>query len=278
MRGVGVIRGVVLLVAAMASMGQTRAEETLLGQARRLYNDQRYEDAIKLAGELRLTPAIGPAASLVFARAHLERYRVGAELTHLDAARQALNGIVLSDLAPRDQVEFTIALGELLYLDDQYAFDDRYGAAAEQFEVALGRADLLDAAGRDLLFDWWALSLDRQAQLGPEAERRASYQRIVSRAERELARDSGATSPAYWLAAGARGIDDLPRAWGAAVAGWVRAAALGARGMALRDDLDRLVSLVILPERAHQLAAGGDAKPALSNLEAQWADIKARWR
>ena len=65
-------------------------------------------------------------------------------------------------------------------------------------------------------------------------------------------------SATYWLAAGARGIDDLPRALGAAVAGWVRAGTFGARGEALRDDLDRLIVQVILPERAQQLAFGAD--------------------
>jgi hypothetical protein len=221
---------------------------------------------------------VGPAASVVFARSHLERYRVGTELVHLDAARQALTALDYAGLGPRDQVELTIALGELLYLDDQYTFDDRFGAAAEQFEVALGRAHLLDASSRDLLFDWWALSLDRQAQLGPEADRRPSYQRIVERAERELATDHGATAAAYWLAAGARGVDDLSRAWSAAVAGWVRATALGTRGQALREDLDRLVTQVILPERAIQLSDGGDARPALASLAQQWKENKDRWR
>jgi hypothetical protein len=189
-----------------------------------------------------------------------------------------LKSVDVKTLLPRDQVEFAIALGELLYVDDQFIFDDRYSAAAEQFEVALGRADLLDAESRDLLFDWWANSLDRQAQLGSESERRPAYQRIVDRAEREIARDPGALSASYWLAAGARGINDLPRAWGAAVAAWVRAAAHGDRGAVLRDDVDRLVGQVILPERAVQRSAGDDPKATLASLHNQWAEIKERWR
>ena len=149
---------------------------------------------------------------------------------------------------------------------------------AEQFEVALGGADLLDTDSRDRVFDWWALSLDRQAQLGPEGERRPAYQRIVDRAEREMARDVAAASASYWLAAGARGVNDLPRAWGAAVAAWVRAESLGDRGMALREDLDRLVTQVILPERALQMAAGDDPKPTLASLETQWKELKERWK
>jgi hypothetical protein len=272
-------RGVVLAAAIVAAMGQSRVPgEAQLAQARRLYNEQRYDEAIKLADEARQMPATAAPASIVFARAHLEQYRTGSEIAGLESARQALKGIESPKLAPRDQVEFAIALGQLLYLDEPLTFDDRYGAAAEQFEVALGRADLLDADSRDRLFDWWALSLDQQAQRGPEHERRPAYQRIVDRAEREMARDLGAASASYWLAAGARGISDLPRAWGAAAAAWVRAASLGQRGVTLREDLDRLVLQVILPERALQMAAGDDPKPTLASLEAQWKELKERWR
>jgi hypothetical protein len=269
----------VLAAAIVISMAQARVPgEAQLVQARRLYNEQRYDEAIKLAEEARQFPSVTASASIVFARAHLEQYRTGSQVAALEAARQALKGIESPRLAPRDQVEFAIALGQLLYLDEPLTFDDRYGAAAEQFEVALGGADLLDADSRDRLFDWWALSVDRQAQLGPEHERRPAYQRIVDRAEREMARDIGAASASYWLAAGARGINDLPRAWGAAAAAWVRAASFGPRGVALREDLDRLVLQVILPERALQMAAGDDPKPTLTSLEAQWKDLKERWK
>src|SRR5262245_9689846 len=272
-------RGLVLAVAIVAAMGQSRVPgEALLAQARRLYNEQRYAEAIKLADEARQVPATAASASIVFARAHLEQYRTGSQVDGLEAARQALKEIESPKLAPRDQVELAIALGQLLYLDGPFTFDDQYGAAAEQFEVALGRADLLDADSRDRLFDWWALSLDRQAQLGPENERRPAYQRIVDRAEREMARDLGAASASYWLAAGARGVSDLPRAWGAAAAAWVRAASLGPRGVTLREDLDRLVLQVILPERALQMAAGDDPKATLTSLEAQWKELKDRWK
>jgi tetratricopeptide (TPR) repeat protein len=266
------LRGLILALAVVTAMGQTRAPEAQLAQARRLYNDQRYAEAIKLAEEARQIPALAGPASIVFARAHLEQYRAGSEDASLQLAREALKGLDVAALAPRDQVEFTIALAQVLYIDDQFS------AAAEQFEVGLGGADLLDADSRDRLFDWWALSLDRQAQLGHEDERRPSYQRIVDRAERELARDVNAASASYWLAAGARGVNDLPRAWGAAVAAWVRAASLGQRGTALREDLDRLVSQVILPERAVQMAAGDDPKPTLALLESQWKEIKEQWK
>ena len=134
-----------------------------------------------------------------------------------------------------------VALGESMYFDEQYGTDDRFSAAAEQFEIALAHGDLLDAKSRDLLFDWWAGALDRQAQQDEAAPRRAVYARIQKGAERELARDPDAASASYWLAASARGLDDLTRAIGAASAAWVRASTLGERGVALRADLDRLM-------------------------------------
>jgi hypothetical protein len=62
------------------------------------------------------------------------------------------------------------------------------------------------------------------------------------------------------------------------VAGWVRAGSTAARGEALREDLERLIVQVILPERARQLAAGGDARATLSSLLAQGEQIKERWK
>ena len=49
-----------------------------------------------------------------------------------DGIRQLLN---------RDRVDLLIAFGLSLYLDDEHSLDDRYSAAAEQFEVALGQAE-----------------------------------------------------------------------------------------------------------------------------------------
>ena len=249
-----------------------------MAQARRSYNEQKYEEAIAAATEARRVATSAAPASVVLARAHLERYRVTSNGADLIGARDALKAVDAAALSPRDQVELSIALGESLYLDEENTFDDRYSAAAEQFEVALGQADLLDVASRDLLFDWWALALDRQAQLGTEAGRKSTYRRIAQRAERELAENLAATSAAYWLAAASNGMDELPRAWGAAVAGWVRAGTLGARGAALREDLDRLVVQMILPERAKQIVVGGDARPVLASLQEQWQQLKERWR
>lgn len=267
---------VVLLAAA--AMGQSKAPDPVT-QARQFYNDQKYDEAIRIADEARAVPALAPAATLVSARAHLERFRQSGAAPDLETARASLKTIAAEALAPRDRVELLIALGECLYFDDQDSLDDRFSAAAEQFDLALAHADLLDRQSRDLLFDWWAGALDREAQQDVEGDRQALYARIVAGAEHELARDERAASASYWLAAGAQGTGDLSRAIGAAAAAWSRAATLGPRGAALRVDLDRLMRQVILPDRARELATGGaNPREMLAVLERQWQQLTEKWQ
>ena len=154
-------------------------------------------------------------------------------------ARRAEDGR-RDELSPRDHVEFLIALGESLYLDDQYALDDRYSAAAEQFEIALARADLLDAKSRDRCSTGGRGSLDRQAQQEPGRPSAAPSTSASSRARRANWRGRTPRSPRRTGSRRRRAArDDLPRAWGAAVAGWIARGSLGARGAALRADLDQ---------------------------------------
>jgi hypothetical protein len=248
-----------------------------LADARDLYNAHKYDDAISAAMIALALPAEAPAARVILARARLERFRTSAEASDLDLARDILKRVEPQRLAPRERVEFTIALGEAMYLDDTPSADVRYGGAAAEFEQALDHEDVLEAADRDGLFDWWALALDHQAQQGPETDRRTLYQRIVERADRQLAGGSPPPSAWYWLAAAARGEGDLPRAIGAGASAWIRAGAMGPRGTVLRDDVDRLMIQVILPERAQQLAPGVDAHPTLAALNTQWDQFKKTW-
>lgn len=237
-----------------------------------MYNTQKYEDAIRLAAEARREPALADAALVVFARAHLERYRQTFEQGDLVAARDALTSVTDAKLSPRDHLELVIGLGESLY------FDSRFSAAAEFFEIALAHLDLLEPNARDTLFEWWANALNQQAELGADAERRPLYGRILQRADEELRRDDRSAVASYWLAAAARGINDLDRAWGAALAGWVRAPLMGTRGATLRADLDRLVTLVLIPERARQMSSTGDARAAAGLLLQQWEDLKTKYK
>jgi hypothetical protein len=99
---------------------------------------------------------------------------------------------------------------------------------------------------------------------------------VLAGAVRYRALDDTSAVSWYWIAVAARGVQDLERAWASAVAAWIRSADLGARGPSLRQDLDRFVTDVILPERATRLAPG-DPRSALPLLQAQWDEIKKKW-
>ena len=257
-----------LVIATLGSIGAGQGDA--LSRARQFYNHQQYDAAIGAATEARLTPKFADAATLVLARAHLERFRQSANPADLTAARDALQQIHPAVLAPPYRVELIIGLGESLYLDD------RAGAAAEEFELALPGVDATNPNARERVLDWWATALDRQAQLGPESERRPLYARIVNRMEEELRRDAGSAAASYWLVAGARGSGDLERAWGTAIAGWVRASMAGDRRVALRADLDRIVQAII-PERARQTSSSTDVAQAIAAMRGEWETLKQSW-
>src|SRR5262249_48876595 len=154
-----------------------------------------------------VAPDLADRAKIVLARASLERFRRSMEPADLSMAREALADIKTTSLGADDRLDLIIATGELLY------FDDKPGAAAEQFELALGRIDPKRAEGRELVLDWWASALDRQAQVVSAAEAQAIEMRIVAKMEEELRRDEGSSVASYWLVAGARGAGDIERAW-----------------------------------------------------------------
>lgn len=243
-----------------------------LAQARRLYNQHDYDGAIAAAEKAQGLPGLADAASLVAARARLERYRAAGDRADLVAGREALLRVQPERLSPRDRAELLVGLGESLFLEGLH------GAAAELFETALARADLLGPAGRGQLLDWWATALDREAQSRPPIDRDAAYGRILSRMSDELTRDPDSPAAWYWLASASRSTGDVNRAWDAAVAGWVRAAFAGDRGPALRADLDRLMVEAIIPERARlQAPSLADRERVASELKEEWETIKKTW-
>jgi hypothetical protein len=259
------------LALTVAAVAQTSSTDPLT-RARHAYNEHRYEDAIAAAKEASKIPGQADAATLVVSRAMLERYRESVlNAGDLPEARRLLKGIDPAKLSVRDGVEFQVGLGEALYLENSFS------AAAEFFSNALERSAALDPEAREMVFEWWATNLDRQAQFGPPAERRPLYARILERADKELARRDTSAVASYWLAAAAQGVDDLERAWGAAQAGWIRAGYLGQRGAQLRVDLDRLVTQVVLPERARRLTPEGDPRLALASFTEEWEALKSRW-
>ncbi len=283
-------------------MSAGAAPPDALTRARDLYNDRQYDASLAAAAEARRTPATADAAALVFARAHLERFRRTTDAADLKEAREALTSLDPARLAPRDRLDFTIGLGEALYLDG------RFGAAAELFEHGVASNGPLGLGTRERLLDWWASALDRQAQVDHQARadrlaradrqappagqqaptdteaadtrdwgQRRFYNRMLQRMEDELRRNAGSAVAAYWVVVGARGIGDLERAWNSALAGWVRAPMAIDRGRALRVDLDRLMQDAIIPERARLISPPGDLRDAITAMRADWDAFKQQW-
>lgn len=245
------------------------AEPAALAKARALYNAGSFDAAIETAAPARQQPQWADAAALVIARSHLERFRLRSDQADLGAARALLTAIRPSLLTPRDQLDHLIGLGLTLYLGEHF------GAAAEVFDNAFGRASLLTTRERLLLVDWWATALEREAQTRPADRRPAIFSRIATRMEEELRHDAGSRVANYWLVAAARGAGDTERAWDAAIAAWIRAG-LSADGAVLRGDLDRLVTTALVTERARQRPAREQSQ-AQAAYTAEWEAVKQQW-
>ena len=263
------VRILVTLALVAVPVLAAAAEPAALARARALYNAGSYDAAIETAATVRQDPKAGDAAGLVMGRSHLERFRVAGAAEDLAAARRTLGGVRMAVLSPRDQLDLLIGLGQTLY------FGDAFGAAADVFDSALGRATILQGRDRSKLVDWWATALDRQAQARPTDRRAPVYERIVSRMQDELREDPGSAEANYWLVVGTRGTGDLDRAWDAALAGWVRAS-LGSDSAELRADLDRVVIEALIPERARARPVREQAD-AVASMRAEWDAIKAAW-
>jgi hypothetical protein len=260
----------VALAAALTAHPAALASDQL-ADARRFYNLGQYDAAEKLARAELATPSNADAARVVLGRVQLERYRQSADPNDLAAARESLRNVDPLALDARAQVEYTVGLGEALYLED------RFGAAAQLFESVLTRSSVLGPAAHERVLDWWATALDRYAQTRPAEERDPAYDAILSRMRDEIVQFPGSTAAGYWLAAAARGRGDLERAWQAALAGWVRAGLAEDRGAELRADLDRLVVQALLPERAAKLGKLADAKQAFAVMLTEWEAFKTAW-
>ena len=255
-----------LLLFLMASPAVYAADKRdPLSEARELYNQRQFDRALGAAERARLTPAAADRADLIAARAYLERFRESAASGDLANARERLGRIDPQRLDALERTEFIVGLGEALY------FDESYGAAAEVFETVLDNGNALAAGSRDRVLDWWAIAVDRDAWFRPELGRESAYQRIRARMHDELTTRPGSSTAAYWLAAAARSQGDLQTAWDAVQAGWVRASLAVDRGAALRADLDRLMLVAIIPERARVLV-----QPA-ETLKLEWEKFKERW-
>jgi len=257
-----------LVFAATLSVSAQRAD---LAKARSLYNQRQFDGAIEAATVAQNTPATADPASVVLARAHLERYRERANPADLSAARVALGAVRVSNLDARDNVDYLMALGEALF------FEDDYGAAAALFESGIDAAIAQGAQAGEAMIEWWGSAVERQADALEREARIAAFQRLRERMARELARTPGSAAAAYFLVVAARGAGQPIDAWQAAIAGWVRARLAGSRSATLRADLDKLVLEGIIPDRVKILPAD-KRHQAESELKGEWAVVKERWK
>jgi hypothetical protein len=256
--------------ALVLALSAVAARPDQLAAARRLYNQGDYDQALAAAHEAEADPESVSSARLVIARIRLERYRRTADGADLSDARTAIRSIDPRVLDPREHMELQVGLAEILYLGDDF------GAAAEMLEPVLTSTSLLGSEAHDRALDWWATSLDRQAQTQASADRPPTYKRISDVMEAELRRDPNSAVANYWVTAAARGAGDLDRAMAAASAAWVRASLMRERGATLRADIDRLVTLAIIPERA-QRRTTRDKHQAVADMMTRWELFKSAW-
>ena len=256
--------------ALLLAISAVAARPDQLATARRLYNQGQYDQALAAAHAAESDPASASSARLVIGRIRLERYRRTADGADLSDARTALRSLDARALDPRERTELQVGLAEILYLDDQF------GAAAEMLEPVLDSTSALGADAHDRALDWWATSLERQAQTFAPADRAPTYRRIAGMMEGELHRDPSSSVGNYWIVAAARGAGDLDRAMAAASAAWLRAALMRDRGAALRTDIDRLVTLAVIPERAQHLSTR-DKRQAVADMMTRWEAFKSAW-
>jgi tetratricopeptide (TPR) repeat protein len=257
-----------LLVTLNAAAQSSRAD---LAKARAHYNQREFDAAIEAASAARRHIETADTACIVLARAHLERYRERADPADLSAAREALGLVRATSLEARDQVELLLALGESLFLEDDF------GAAAVIFESGLDRAAATDAGLADAMLEWWGSAVERQAGALPREPRVVLFRRLAQRTERQLANDPASAAASYWHVVALRGEGEVDRAWDAAVAGWVRARLVGERAPAVRADLDRLVLQGIIPDRVRHLPVD-QRTGAESQLKANWELVKEKWK
>ncbi len=260
------------VLVCLLSIGRAEAADPPgLVKAHSLYNAGDFDGAIQAVASLEHQPEMADSALLLIGRCRLEQYRQNSDTAVLEAARVALSSVRASALPPRQQVELLIGMGQTLY------FGDTFGGAAELFDTALGRGELLSQRDRWALLDWWATSLDRQAQLLPPDRRLPVFDRIAARMEGELRREPGNGPANYWLVVGTRGAGDVVRAWDAAVAGWIRASLNPASAAAVRADIDRVVTEALAIELGRS-RGGPEPQDAIAATRADWELVKSQWK
>ncbi len=258
------------LLSGLPAAASAQAARADLARARTAYNQRDFNEAIAAATVARRATDTADAAAIVLARAHLERYREGADPADLSAARSVLGSVRTAALDDRDEVELLLAMGEALFLEDDF------GASAEVLESGLGRARI-DPELFESMLEWWGSAIERRASSAAPEARRMLHARLVDRMTNELRLSPSSSAASYWLVVGLRGAGEIDRAWDAAVAAWVRARLAGSRSATLRADLNQLVVQGIIPDRVRHIAQDQRAA-AESQLRADWELVKERWK
>lgn len=263
-------RGLVAVV--LAAMAQPAlANRADLARALMLYNAREFDLSIDAALAARKTPGTQDAASVVLARALLERYRERVDPADLGDAREALGSVRAGMLDPRGRVEYLLAVGQALFLEDEF------GAAANLFASGVAPGFEADPVLGEALVDWWGSAVERQADSSNPDTRKALFEALARQMREQLGRRTESAAAPYWVAAGLRGAGEVLAAWHAATAGWARARLAGERSASLRADLDKLVLQGIIPDRVKSLASTERAAAELQ-LRAEWELLKERWR
>ena len=248
-----------------------------LERARALYNEGQFDEAIAAAAiAKKAKPAAEGSATLIEARARLERFRQKGDPEDLGAARTELVSLNPRNLAPQEIIEWQIGLGMALFLENQS------GPAAEMFATILPTARArLSPAELDKLVEWWASTVARVAESQTGTARKEAYVAMLRAVRNEMERNPLSWPASYWLVVAARGAGDLGSAWNAAVTGWIRAGSQQ-DGQHHREDLDRFVTQTLIPERAQ--ARTGERLDSLvtqaeiAALTEQWRALAAHWK
>jgi tetratricopeptide (TPR) repeat protein len=264
-----------LFAAALLAWPRPAAAQKELKQARRLYNASMFDEAITAATPALDKPKVAASASLIIARAKLERFRISGDQDDLAAARKELTALNSRKLSAQESIEWQMGLGETL------VFEDQFGPASEIFESLFQAARLrFTSAQMDKLVEWWANSTARFAESFTGPARSESYDRMLRTLRTALQLDPPARASTYWLVVASRGVGDLEGAWNAAVAGWIRAGSVQG-GDQLREDLEQYVMQTVIPERA-RARTGQRQGTRVTTLEIaamtrQWRTLTQLW-
>jgi HAMP domain-containing protein len=260
---------------ALALWPALASAQTDLERARSLYNAGQYEESIAAAMLARNRAAVAPSATLIAARARLERFRQTSDANDLTTARAELVSLNPWILAPQEAIEWQIGVGSALF------FENQFGPAADMFGAALPSARVrLSAPEFEKLLEWWAAAMSRVAEKLTGNLRKDAYSTMQAAIKDELERTPLSRPATYWSVVAARGAGDIESAWNTAVAGWIRAGGQP-DGQQLRDDLERFVTQTLIPERA-QARTGQrlDAKATVAEIAAmtdEWRALTVRW-